>query len=451
MNKKVIAFFHTYARDGEFGTFTNELIKGFENNGLELYIFKVNDLVGNLSNKNYLNEDIENYVLKKIANISPCMIFTTNWAGINSKIMQHFPNIPRVTWMVDRNPFSHNNKSKDEAFDENDIVITSSTSNVQRLEEHYPHLKGNVHFLPFMTAPQYFKHGQEKKYNISFIGSLFANSQKITELFYKKEDSEFRKKVFQYIKEVENNYELDIEATLKKLGLYRKIGMEPKAFHGIVANIISNNKRIKALEKIAPLGLTFFGTKNWETVFNYSIELMSKFQFETFIKTREELSSIYDQSKISININHHQATTGQGYRVFDILASDSLLITNYQKNSDLEVLFGKNHPIPIYKTLDELYDLCKYYIEHDEERMQIVKECNNLIGDKHTFNNRVKEVVLLAIRDFDFNISCTQSKQIIIPSNLIGLNHYTIAGLIKLIIVRLYTKFKKIIKYILRR
>lgn len=453
-NIKVVAFFHTYARDGEFGTYTKELIKGFEQSGIELYIFKVNDLVGQLKNKHYLHKNLETYVINKILEINPDFIFTTNWAGVTTRIIEKFFNIPRVTWMVDRMPFTHNGKRRSEAFDKNDILITSSTSNITKLESKYPYLKGNVYYLPFMTNPEYFKKKYEQDINISFIGSLFQNSSVIVNLLDKYNDAELREGIFKYIKEVEKNYELNIKDTLQRCKIYDKIesNMEIETFHGVVANIISNNKRIKVLDKIAPLGLVFYGTKNWTSVIDYSTELFSKFQYETFVDTREKLSKIYNKSKISININHHQATTGQGYRVFDILASDSLLITNYQENSDLEKIFGENHPIPAYRNLDELYELCQYYLNHESERKELVKKCNSLISEKHTFKNRVKEIVKLASKqDVEFNFDYVASVKINLPEvAYCDFNNFGLKSLLRLNYKILKQYIKKIITRMLR-
>lgn len=393
----VIGFFHTYAQDGEFGSFMLELVKGFENTGINFHVVKANDLVDNLSALSY-SERVD---VKKLENLleqlNPKFIFSTNHAGIGKVIKTKFKHIPVVTWMVDRNPFLHSGYDMDKLFSKQDHLITSSTANVEKLETTHPILKGQVSYLPFMTNPNSFTNSHYKDINISFIGSVFVNTQQIVDIFKANFwNFELRNNLYSFIKDVENNYDLNLKEAIDRYKLKRVIqdnNLTNEKFLGIIANMISNNKRFLYLSSIADLGLHLYGTKNWYTAMKFSPELVSKFHFNTFVKTREQLCNIYDRSKISLNINHHQATTGLGYRVFDIMASGSLLISNYQKKSDLEVLFGQNHPIPIYKNEEELRTLVEFYLNNEEERLNVVSKCNELIKNEHTFDKRAIQII----------------------------------------------------------
>lgn len=439
---KVIAFIHTYAQDGDYGSFMKELMQGFSHDGVKLYVFKVNDLVGKLHNTKYLSQEIENTVLDKIKLIKPNFIFSTNRGGITKSIMDSFPNIPRVTWMVDRNPFMHHGGDHTDLFRKGDILLTSSSANIVKFERDYPQLLGNVHYFPFMTNPESFNHNIKKDINISFVGSLFMNQKIILDLLeHYKEDHDFIISMHSFIKKIENNYNLDLEAEMKNCGVYNKInnyGLKPKEILGVIANIISNNKRIKALDALSDLGLNLYGTQNWPSgIINYSTKLLSCYQYNTFIKTREELCNIYDRSKIAFNINHHQATTGQGFRVFDILASSALLITNAQENSDLNKIFGENHPIPTYKTPEELRELVIYYLKNEDKRKEIVHKCNVLIDDLHTFNKRAEQIVCLCVNNFH-------------KSKSVDITHFDLSILRDKVYNSIKYKIYKMLKYVVK-
>jgi len=401
----VLGFFHTYAQDGEFGSFMLELIKGFENSGINLHVIKANDLVDNLSAHSYSDRIDVHKLEELIKSLNPAFIFSTNHAGIGKVIKKKYKHIPVVTWMVDRNPFLHSGYELDKLFSKQDYVITSSTANVEKLEKRFPILENKVVYLPFMTNPNSFNHSHYKDINISFVGSVFVNTKIIVDMFKNNlSNMELRTNLCNFIKDVEKNYDLDLKETIDKYKLKRVIkdnNLTNEKFLGIIANMISNNKRFLYLGSIADLGLHLFGTKNWHSALKVSPRLVSRFHFNTFIKTREQLCNVYDRSKISLNINHHQATTGLGYRVFDIMASSSLLISNYQKESDLEVLFGKNHPIPIYKDEIELRDLVQFYLNHEDERVKIVQQCNDLIKDMHTFEKRAVQIVQIIDSSFE--------------------------------------------------
>lgn len=402
---KVIGFFHTYAQDGEFGSFMLELIKGFENAGVTLHVIKANDLVDSLSAKSYSDSVNIDKLKELIDSVKPTFIFSTNHAGIGKIIKKKYKHIPVVTLMVDRNPFLHSGYEIDKLFSTQDYLITASTANVEKLEKRFPKLLGKIFYLPFMTNPNSFDNNHYKDINISFVGSVFVNTKKIVDMFSNNfTNIELRNNLCSFIEDVEDDYDLDLKSAIGKYKLSRVIkdnNLTNEKFLGIVANMISNNKRFLYLSSIADLGLDLFGTKNWHTAIKFSPELVSRFHFNTFIKTREQLCNVYDRSKISLNINHHQATTGLGYRVFDIMASSSLLISNYQKKSDLEVLFGKNHPVPIYRNEVELRKLVQYYLENEDERIKIVSKCNSLIQDTHTFDRRAVQICQIIDSTFE--------------------------------------------------
>lgn len=405
----VVGFFHTYAQDGEFGSFMLELIKGFENSGIRLHVIKANDLVDNLSSHSYSNNIDLKKIEKLITSIKPKFIFSTNHAGIGKLIKKRFRNIPVVTWMVDRNPFLHSGYDIDKLFSKQDYLITSSSSNVTRLENRFPIMKGKVYHFPFMTNPHSFNHNFEKDINISFVGSVFVNTKKIVDIFKKNfNNTQLRNNLCSFIKEVEENYDLDLKEKVSNYKLKWVIkdnNLTNEKLLGIIANMISNNKRFLYLSSIADLGLHLYGTKNWYTAIKSSPLLVSRFHFNTFVKTREQLCNIYDRSKISLNINHHQATTGLGYRVFDIMASSSMLISNYQKKSDLELLFGQDHPIPIYKDETELRELVKYYLENEDERLKVVKYCNELVEKEHTFDIRALQIIRIVEPNYNNDLN----------------------------------------------
>jgi spore maturation protein CgeB len=116
------------------------------------------------------------------------------------------------------------------------------------------------------------------------------------------------------------------------------------------------------------------------------------------------LCSIYDRSKIGINVNHHQATSGLGYRVFDLLASSALLITNFQEDSDLIRLFGENHKIPTYRSPEELRQKIIYYLDHEDETKELVAYCNQLVAKGFSFEERATQMIQIVYPDFVPNV-----------------------------------------------
>jgi hypothetical protein len=94
-----------------------------------------------------------------------------------------------------------------------------------------------------------------------------------------------------------------------------------------------------------------------------------------------------------VNIPNVQNCAGLAVRVFDVMASPSLLITEYHPDSDLIRLFGADCPVPMYKDFGHLRELCRHYLDHEEERLALVAKCNALVGSAFLLPNRLGEML----------------------------------------------------------
>jgi len=399
----VVGFFHTYAHDGELDPYMRNLAAAFAKRGVNLHLILVNDLFTRLDYKYYRPGISQQKILDFIKEVDPAFIFSTNRCGITQLLMEKV-RCPIVTYMVDLMPFYHQGGEEQPLFCEKDVLLTPTSNSVVYWEEKYPVLQGKVYHMPFSTDPEDFSDSShvDQDTNISFVGTYFYANQVLQLLKHYQEDQEVYSAILSLIQEVEKDYDLDFQEALGRLKLLdvlkgRNIG--PDIFKMTIANLISLNSRVKYLDAVSDQGLKLYGTKNWVDVAQYSLDLLRCFQFDQFIKTREQLVDVYQRSKIALNISHHQAVNGFPYRIFDIMASNALLITEYKENSDLFKLFGKNMPIPMYRDENELKELVHYYLTHEEERLKCVAECNQLIANGHTFEDRIKKIFsLLDIR-----------------------------------------------------
>ena len=399
---KILAFIYTFAPDGDFDSYMVEVVNGFENVGAELYVIKSNELInrkrGTLLQN---NKRIDSYIKKTIEKIQPDFILSINRGGISKSILKNFNSIPIITLMVDLMFFKSSNFGEKTIFRDNDHLITATFAAVNALEKKFPELKGRVYYLPVCTRKEDFNHTIKKDINISFIGNLFGKSKKLIAL--NKNDKKFRSGFFKFIEEVNNSYHLDDNYYLTKYNIKDKLiakRYDPDKLLYIAANIISTNDRIKTLDAVSDLGLRIYGPEKWYETISYSHKLASCYQFNEYIKTRKQLCSIYDRTKIGININHHQATSGFGYRVVDILASSALLITNFQEDSDFKRLFGKDHKIPTYRSPEELRNKIVYFLNHEEKRKELVAYCNQLVAKGFSFEERAAQIIQIAYPAF---------------------------------------------------
>ncbi|MCG5247830.1 glycosyltransferase family protein [Methylorubrum extorquens] len=161
-------------------------------------------------------------------------------------------------------------------------------------------------------------------------------------------------------------------------------------------NVATNTARLSVVENLLPLGLEVFGNERWHTAFAVSSAAVRAYRSGANLRRHADLRAIYDRSKISINYPQAQAATGMQYRILDVLASRSLLITKHVPDSDMNRLFGAGSPIVTFEDMDDLRTKCAYYLDNEHERRDRVKECNSLVARGFSFQERVRQYLSLS-------------------------------------------------------
>ncbi len=96
-----------------------------------------------------------------------------------------------------------------------------------------------------------------------------------------------------------------------------------------------------------------------------------KYGFPGWVKPVDfkEYVSLYQRSKIGINIHNRGDYTVGGYRMYDLPANGVMQICDGGKY--LKCFFNVEEEIVPYKSVNELVEKVKYYLEHDKERERI--------------------------------------------------------------------------------
>lgn len=85
--------------------------------------------------------------------------------------------------------------------------------------------------------------------------------------------------------------------------------------------------------------------------------------------SKEKVNELYNKSKIVLSVVRSNQKNGWSARLPEILGTCTFQLTNYFPAVEEEF----NGSLVTYKTKAELFDLIRYYIEHDEERQRIAK------------------------------------------------------------------------------
>ncbi|MFH1591767.1 MAG: glycosyltransferase [Candidatus Woesearchaeota archaeon] len=100
----------------------------------------------------------------------------------------------------------------------------------------------------------------------------------------------------------------------------------------------------------------------------------------------EEISRIYNSSKIVINIHHPQSVFGTNLKTFEIASSCAFQLVDFKK--ELENLFKIGEELICYNNVKELIELIKYYLNQPEKRREIALKAQKRVQSEHTYIHR---------------------------------------------------------------
>lgn len=241
-------------------------------------------------------------------------------------------------------------------------------------------LQENANYLYFPPATIVKKEKLIQDKNITFIGSNFYPYSIPTGYHFYNENA------LRLYKHFKKNYFLTIEDA-------QKLCPDVENINWLYENVRAFNagqERIKYLQALTDLGLTFYGSRHWEQINYIDLELGSCHD-ETKILTLEENQWVYNTSKISINISHPQAISSFSWRVMDIMASGACLLMEDKK--DWKDLFKKHLSketldLVIYKDRFDMRDKAKILLNDEKLRQKCVAELNYAIEQNGRWENR---------------------------------------------------------------
>lgn len=378
MARIFISFYNAIGTDDPkvMPCFYETFIRGLLNSGNEV-------LVETTEIWNANTPECPSEIAKKIKDFNPdvCFLFNNCFYDIS-----HLVDCPIVVYEVDSFLF-YKNKEVLYKNPNRFCYVVPQTSSIDILKRELHVDKNRVCYVPFFTEVQ--ATTTRMVNNICFVGSKFTNGdqQSVLHKFMLLNPNDEEKQQFKACLAliIKNPY-VSIAELEQILGT-----LSPKVASIIVdpwiIGYISDTRRIKSLSSVASLGLDLYGTENWLNDLAYDDLLLSYKPQKIF--SLDDTQKLYNSHKIGININHIQATTGFGWRVADIMASNSCLVSEYKP--DFEILFP-NIKIPFFTTPNEAFDVCKNVLENENMRLDIVAQCQEVINKKYRFKHTLQKL-----------------------------------------------------------
>jgi len=316
----------------------NSIISAFKKRKHNVVSFITNDIICDPWNGNNISisRDVEHQVKITLKKFKPDLIICFNNSKIN--IIEEF-DCPIAIWEADTVKYFSDKDSIKKNVDRYHFIYFTQNG-AKEIVDFFQAQRKNIFYIENATSIQSKK--IKKFYDISFIGSLYDTDK------------------FSNIKKSDHNYTDYISATERKK---------------ILLSLIANDLKIYTNQ----VPYSYHSLKKYNKISNEMI-------FDT-----NQVEKVMNQSLISLNHSHHQARNiGYSWRVLDILASNSLLIT--EKSTLLSEKFGKNIKQQFYSSAYDVRKKCEYFLNNKNAMHDLIAEQNNVINTYYRWEDRIKKI-----------------------------------------------------------
>jgi len=144
--------------------------------------------------------------------------------------------------------------------------------------------------------------------------------------------------------------------------------------------------------------LPFPDFKIWGNDWPESSPVASRLQENGRRVTTEETAQIYGASKINLNLHSssfHNGINPDGDfvnpRTFEIAACGAFQLVD--DRAELCELFEPGRELTVFHNENEIPDLAKYYLEHEDERKETAELARKRVLEQHTYLHRMRDAV----------------------------------------------------------
>lgn len=104
-----------------------------------------------------------------------------------------------------------------------------------------------------------------------------------------------------------------------------------------------------------------------------------------------EMPKVFAASKINLNFTIPNIKSGLPLRIWDILGSGGFLMTNFQ--AEIPYYLKNKEDLVCFESVEELTNLCGYYLAHEDERRQIAENGYQKVSKYHTYEQRIVQMM----------------------------------------------------------
>jgi hypothetical protein len=352
-----------------------------------------------------LTEDHLPYLQREIAAFAPDLVFSINRAGLCEQALSGIhPEVKRISVFVD---YYDRMDDSMHQYGPRDLIWGTGTQTIRTeyLRKYSSRLRPEqvIHTLWGVDHNLFHLHDVPRSTGIIFVGTPF-NPEGFVNLVELISHDEHNRRVFLETCEAHRErFVYDWPDALRERGFafdrlpdhVRPLFVN-SLLQGHVGDQISIEMRISMLSALAGLDVKIYGYDNRRWVQGFSMtnaRMVKHLQFRP-VSDPVELVRLYCGARIGINIQHdHARHHGLSFRVFDLMACKTLLMTHVDTRPALEQLgFVEDQDYVSFHDPANLRAKCEFYLENEDRRQAVAESGYQKVRSGHTLAHRFAQV-----------------------------------------------------------
>lgn len=380
MARILLSFFSnvTWAREKYKDSFVEGFINALQRMGNDCLSVRVNDFIDN--QKMQIKRDI---LKEDIIRFSPDLIITFNNVLPDYNIYSYV-NCPIAFFSSDSSIWWQRKDLIKKYFERYHFFhfspgMLNDTKNIfEDISDKNNHLFG--------SATDFRRVDLVQDTNITFVGSLNIWNKGLVDYFNKfgfyTDYSDIKNKFIE-------DFTLFKKDPLKNY-IFNKNDFDNEKIKQMSQLVITAQMRLKIVNQLTDLGLKIYTAPlNINDLLLYHFDIWKCISCK-LVCTLADIENVYNRSFLTLNLPHSQEGDGFSWRVADILASQSCLVSTPKPY--LKQLFKDYMDIPTYESDIEAKDLCIKLLNDDELRKDIVEASNIVANKRLRFEDKFKRM-----------------------------------------------------------
>jgi spore maturation protein CgeB len=180
---------------------------------------------------------------------------------------------------------------------------------------------------------------------------------------------------------------IDALADLSEITPYEKLNFPNRLYFEevVIARAVAYTERRLMMEAISDFSPRWYGAKAEDK------DKIDGVCYCPSLDYQGSLPKAYNLSRINLSTCLHSISSGIPLRVFDIMGAGGFILSNHQP--EIEELFDIGKEIVVYHSFEEMRELAKFFLSHEDARMAILLAGYEKVCNEFTYPVAVQKMI----------------------------------------------------------